>query len=87
MPNARKFEAITVCDTLGISGLHAHYIDAFNEFVTLFEKVGLSAMCIVMEIQRLTVAEIFFDCTAPFWSVRIICRIDLQKSARAELFL
>ena len=29
----------------------------------------------------------FFDCTAPFWSARIICRNELQKSARAELFL
>ena len=39
-----------VCDVLRCSGLHAHYTDAFNEFITFPEKVGYSAMCIVMVI-------------------------------------
>ena len=38
-------------------------------------------------LQHLTVAELFSDCTAPFWSARITCRNEPQKSARAELFL
>ena len=29
-----------VCDALRCSGLHARYTDAFNEFITLPEKVG-----------------------------------------------
>ena len=40
MSNARKFEARTVSDALRCSGLHARYTDAFNEFITLPEKVG-----------------------------------------------
>ena len=39
-----------VGDALRFSGLHARYTDAFNEFVTLPEKVGSSTMCIVMGI-------------------------------------
>ena len=33
-----------VCDTLGCSGLHARYTDAFNEFFALPEQVGFSAV-------------------------------------------
>ena len=49
-PTQGSLRQYQVCDALGCSGLHARHIDAFNEFITLPEKVGQSAMCIVMVI-------------------------------------
>ena len=36
----RRLRQKQVCDALGCSGLHARNTDAFNEFITLLEKVG-----------------------------------------------